>query len=146
MLIVIEIALALALVGIVGSYFFRRRHVAEREEITERRVAAYIQTVRREASNAQLSAMGDDELKDLLLSSARNLKLQSERKFHLLVGGGVATFLAAIFVGSADGIRGFAIALLIGAIALYGLNEFLGRRMREPLVEKGIDIERLRVE
>jgi hypothetical protein len=28
----------------------------------------------------------------------------------------------------------------------YGINEFLGRRMREPLAARGIDVERLRVE
>jgi hypothetical protein len=29
---------------------------------------------------------------------------------------------------------------------LYGINELLGRRMREPLVARGLDAERLRVE
>jgi len=56
------------------------------------------------------------------------------------------TFLAAIMVGTQDGTRGFAIAIVVGAIVLYGLNEFLGRRMREPLAARGIDVERLRVE
>ena len=41
---------------------------------------------------------------------------------------------------------GFGIAIVIDALVLYGLNEFLGRRMREPLTARGIDVERLRVE
>jgi len=34
----------------------------------------------------------------------------------------------------------------VAALVLYGLNEFLGRQMIAPLVAKGIDVERLRVE
>jgi hypothetical protein len=146
MMILLEVALGLLLLGIVLSFLFRSRRSAERAAITERRVEAYMQTIRREGSNAELSAMTDAELKDLLLSSARNLKLQSERKWYLLLGGVVVAFFSAIMVATQDGTRGFAVALLIGAIVLYGLNEYLGRRMREPLVQKGLDMERLRVE
>jgi hypothetical protein len=38
------------------------------------------------------------------------------------------------------------VALLIAALVLYGMNEFLGRQMIAPLEKKGIDVERLRVE
>lgn len=146
MFVLVEIALVLALVGLAANYLLRGRRAAERAEVTERRVEAYMQTIRRERANPELAAMTDAELKDLLLASARNLRLQSERKFYLLLGGGVVAFFSAIMVAIQDGSRGFAIALVIGAIVLYGLNEFLGRRMREPLIEKGIDVERLRVE
>jgi hypothetical protein len=146
MVILIEIAAVLLLVGAVVSYLLRGRKAAEREAVTERRVEAYIETIRRERSNAELVAMSDAELKDLLLSGARNLRLQTERKTYLLFGGTVVALFAAIVVATEDGMRGFGIALLVGAMVLYGLNEFLGRRMREPLVAKGIDVERLRVE
>lgn len=146
MVILLEVALGLLLVGIIASYLVRGRRAAERAAITERRVEAYMHTIRREASNAELTAMTDIELKDLLLSSARNLKLQSERKWYLLLGGVVVAFLSAIMVATQDGTRGFAAALVIGAIVLYGLNEYLGRQMREPLARKGLDVERLRVE
>lgn len=142
----IEIALVLVLLGAGASYLLRGRRAAEREAITERRVEAYMQTIRREASNPELTAMSDTELKDLLLSSARNLKLQSERKNYLLIGGSLVALLAAVMVATQDGTRGFGIALLVGAMVLYGINEFLGRKMREPLIERGIDVERLRVE
>lgn len=146
MVILLEVALGVLLIGIVVSYVLRGRRAAERAATTERRVEAYMQTIRREATNPELSAMSDVELKDLLLSSARNLKLQSERKWYLLLGGVVVAFFSAIMVATQDGTRGFAVALVIGAIVLYGLNEYLGRRMREPLVRRGLDIERLRVE
>ena len=146
MLIVIEIVLVLALLGLGVGYLFRGRREAERQDVLERRVEAYMQTIRREGDHSELSVMTDTELRDVLLSGARNLRIQSERKWYLLLGGAVVTFLAAIMVGTQDGTRGFAIAIVVGAIVLYGLNEFLGRRMREPLAARGIDVERLRVE
>jgi hypothetical protein len=144
--VVIEIVLVVALVGLGVSYLFRGRREAEREQVLERRVDAYMQTIRREGDNPVLSAMTDTELRDVLLSSARNLRIQSERKWYLILGGAIVAFFAAIMVATQDGTRGFGIAILVGAIVLYGVNEFLGRRMRDPLVARGIDVERLRVE
>jgi hypothetical protein len=144
--IVIEIVLVVALVGLGVSYLFKGRREAEREQVLERRVEAYMQTIRREGGNPELAAMSDTELRDVLLSSARNLRIQSERKWYLILGGAIVAFFSAIMVATQDGTRGFGIAILIGAIVLYGVNEFLGRRMREPLLARGIDVERLRVE
>jgi hypothetical protein len=146
MFILVEILAALLIVGGIVSYFLRNKRDAEREAVTERRVDAYIETIRRERKNPELSAMSDSELRDLLLSGARNLRIQAERRVYLLFGGTIAALLAAVIVATEDGMRGFGIAILIGAMALYGINEFLGRRMREPLEAKGIDVERLRVE
>lgn len=146
MLILVEILAALLIIGGIVTYFVRNRRDSERDAVTGRRVEAYIETIRRERKNPELSAMSDTELRDLLLSGARNLRIQSERRVYLLFGGTVAALLAAVIVATEDGMRGFGIALLVGAMALYGINEFLGRRMREPLEAKGIDVERLRVE
>ncbi|MGN6487721.1 MAG: hypothetical protein ACTHLT_07870 [Devosia sp.] len=146
MAIVIEIVLVLALLGLGVSYLFKGRREAEREQVLERRVEAYMQTIRREGGNPELAAMSDTELRDVLLSSARNLRIQAERKWYLILGGAMVAFFSAIMVATQDGTRGFGIAILIGAIVLYGVNEFLGRRMREPLLARGIDVERLRVE
>lgn len=146
MLVLVEILAALLIVGGIVSYVLRSKRDAERDAVTERRVDAYIETIRRERKNPDLSAMSDTELRDLLLSGARNLRIQTERRLYLLFGGTVAALLAAVIVASEDGLRGFGIAILVGAMALYGLNEFLGRRMREPLEARGIDVERLRVE
>jgi hypothetical protein len=146
MFILVEILAALLIIGGIVTYILRNRRDAEREAVTERRVDAYIETIRRERKTPELSAMSDTELRDLLLSGARNLRIQAERKVYLLFGGTIAALLAAVIVATEDGMRGFGIALLIGAMALYGINEFLGRRMREPLEAKGIDVERLRVE
>lgn len=146
MFILVEILAAVLIIGGIVSYFMRNKRDAEREAVTERRVDAYIETIRRERTNQELAAMSDSELRDLLLSGARNLRIQAERRAYLLFGGTVAALLAAVIVATEDGLRGFGIAILVGAMALYGVNEFLGRRMREPLESKGIDIERLRVE
>ena len=144
--ILIEIVLVVALVALGANYLLRGRREGRREEQLEQRVAAYMQTIRREGGNPDLAAMNDVELRDVLLSSARNLRVQSERKWYLILGGAIVAFFSAIMVATQDGTRGFGIAILIGAIVLYGVNEFLGRRMREPLVARGIDVERLRVE
>ncbi len=146
MFILVEILAALLIIGGIVTYFVRNKRDAERDAVTERRVDAYIETIRRERKNPELSSMSDTELRDLLLSGARNLRIQAERRMYLLFGGTIAALLAAVIVATEDGMRGFGIAILVGAMALYGINEFLGRRMREPLEAKGIDVERLRVE
>lgn len=146
MVVLLEVLVALGLIGLLVSYFFRGRREAERQDIIDRRVEAYMQTIRREGGNGELAQMGDLELRDLLLSGARNLRIQAERRWYILLGGGAAALLAAIAIGTQEGTRGFGIVLLVATVALYGLNEFLGRRMKEPLVSRGIDVERLRVE
>ena len=144
--IIIEIALALILVGGVVSYATRGRRVADRATLIERRVDAYIETIRREKKTPELVAMSDNELRDVLLSGAHNLRVQRERRMYLLFGGVLVGLIGAILVATEEGTRGFGIVLLVAAVVLYGINEFLGRRMREPLVARGIDVERLRVE
>jgi hypothetical protein len=144
--VLLESGLVLILIGMALNYVFRGRAVAEKQAMTERRVDAYIETIRREASNGELTAMSDSELRDLLLSSAHNLKVQRDRRTYLLFGGVVVALVGAIMVATEDGYRGFGVALLVGAPVLYGINEYLGRQMKAPLLAKGIDIERLRVE
>ena len=146
MVILIEIALVLALVGLVVGMLLRGRRAAERESVAGQRVEAYMQTIRREAPTPELAAMSDGALRELLLSSARNLRLQSERRWYLLIAGGFIGFLAAILIATEEGTRGFGIAMLVAAVVLYGINEYLRRRMRAPLEARGLDAERLRVE
>ncbi len=144
--VVIELGLLLILVGAVVSYVTRGRRIGERQSMMERRVEAYMETIRREQANPALTAMSDTELKDLLLSSAHNLKVQRDRQIYLLFGGVIVALIGAILVATEDGFRGFGVALVVAALVLYGLNEFLGRQITAPLMAKGIDVERLRVE
>jgi hypothetical protein len=124
----------------------RGRRLTERGSMIDRRVDAYIETIRREGTNKELSAMSDNELRDLLLSSAHNLRVQRDRRLYLLFGGVLVGLIGAILVATEEGSRGFGVALLVAALVLYGMNEFLGRQMIAPLEQKGIDVERLRVE
>jgi hypothetical protein len=130
----------------VISYVTRSRRLADRGALIDRRVDAYIETIRREGTNRELVAMSDNELRDLLQSSAHNLKVQRDRRMYLLFGGVLVGLIGAILVATEEGSRGFGVALLIAALVLYGMNEFLGRQMIAPLEKKGIDVERLRVE
>ena len=147
--IVLEFALVLILLGLGAAVFMRtaqRRVVSEREAVTERRVEAYMATIRREGGGSPLAAMSDEELRDLLLSSARNLRIENDRRLLVLMVGGIVALLAAILVATQNGVQGFGIALVAGALVLYGINEILVRKSREPLLARGIDVERLRVE
>lgn len=144
--ILLEIGLVLIALGVVASMVMRGRRSEERAALTERRVEAYMQTIRRERSNPELSAMNDTELRDLLLSSAHNLKIEGERKSWVLLGVAAVSVVAGIVFANQNGVAGFGIALAVGAVAIYGLNEFWTRRMIDPLVARGIDIERLKVQ
>ncbi|MCS6759006.1 MAG: hypothetical protein MO852_08270 [Candidatus Devosia euplotis] len=96
-----------------------------------RRVDAYIETIRRERSNKDLVAMSDAELRDLLHSGAHNMRVAGERKNWLLLGAGEVTLFSAVVAVNQDGMRGFAIAMVMGAIVIYGFNEYLIRRLRD---------------
>lgn len=144
--VAVEVGLVLILVGVALSYVFRGRRMAQQQAMTERRVDAYIETIRRERTHPELVAMSDTELRDLLLSSANNLKVQRDRRLYLLFGGVIVALIGAILVATEDGSRGFGIAMVVAALVLYGVNEYLGRQMIAPLIAKGIDVERLRVE
>ena len=142
----IELALVLLLIGGGWTMLNRGKQGDKRDSLIMRRVDAYIETIRRERTNAELSAMSDMELRDLLHSGASNLRVARQRRLWTVLGASVVTLTASVVAAEQDGIRGFAIALVVGAIVGYGLWEFLGRRMREPLERRGIDVERLLVE
>lgn len=142
----LQIALVLLLVGGGWTMLTRGRRTDRKDALTMRRVDAYIETIRRERNNPELAAMSDSELRDLLHSGARNMQVAEQKKNWVLLGCGVATLLAAIVVANQEGWMGFGIAFAVGAIVTYGFNEFLIRRMREPLARHGIDVERLKVE
>lgn len=138
--------LVLVLAGAAASFLMRGKRLAAREALTQRRVEAYIETIRREHAQPGLVAMSDTELRDLLLSTAHTLRSARERNGWVLFGAAAVALLSAILIGTEEGTSGFGVALLVGAVAIYGLNEFLGRRMAGPLREKGLDAERLKVE
>jgi len=142
----VELALVLLLVGGGWNMLTRGKKTSDRESLIMRRVDAYIETIRRERTNRDLVAMSDSELRDLLHSGARNLRVAQERKTWTLLGAAAATLVSAIVAANQDGLRGFAVAMVIGAIVIYGLNEFMARRMRQPLESRGVDIDRLQVE
>ncbi|MCP8883884.1 hypothetical protein NIM87_10265 [Devosia sp. XJ19-1] len=146
MIWLIEIALVLLLIGGGWTMLTRGKQSDKRDALTMRRVDAYIETIRRERRSAELAAMSDTELRDLLHSGARNLKIAAQRKSWIVMGTAIATVLGASVVGSQEGWLGFGAVAAIGAIVTYGANEYLARRMRAPLERRGVDIDRLMVE
>ena len=149
MILLLELGLVLIVVGIVVRFAARgarERNAEDHDVLTQRRVEAYIATIRRAGDNPDLVAMTDIELQDLLLSSARNMRIQTERRFWTLLAGTLVALIAAILVGTQEETQGFGIALAVGAVVLYGLYEFLTRMIEQPLRARGLDAERLRVE
>lgn len=141
----VELALVLLLIGGGWSILNRGKQSDKRDVLTMRRVDAYIETVRRERRNPDLAAMSDLELRDLLHSGARNLRVAEQKKNWILLGAGAATLMAAAVVSSQEGWLGFGVTAVVGALVSYGLNEFMTRQMRAPLERRGVDIERLMV-
>jgi hypothetical protein len=142
----LQIGLVLLLVGGGWTLLTRGRIGREREALTLRRVDAYIETIRRERNNRDLMSMTDSELRDLLHSGARNLRAADQKRGWTVLGLAGATLFSAIAVGSNDGWRGVGIVVVVGVIAIYGVNEYLTRRGRAPLEKRGIDIDRLTIE
>ncbi|HVX80308.1 MAG: hypothetical protein ACTHOR_16415 [Devosia sp.] len=147
--ILLEFALLVLVIFGAATFAMRMigsRAAAERESVIERRVEAYMATIRRERTNPELAAMSDEELRDLLLSGARNLRIENDRRLMALLAGSVVGLVAAILAATQNGLQGFGVAIVVAALVLYGMNEILVRKSREPLVSRGIDVERLRVE
>lgn len=145
MIWLIEIALILLLFGGGLTMLSRGRNSDKRDALTMRRVDAYIETIRRERRNPELAAMSDTELRDLLHSGARNMRIAEQKKGWIVLGLGAATVIGASLVGSEQGFLWFAGVAAVGAITAYGTHEFLNRRMRAPLERHGVDIDRLMV-
>jgi hypothetical protein len=145
MIWLIEIALFMLLAGGSLTLLNRSRGPDQREALTMRRVDAYIETIRRERSNAALVAMSDSELRDLLHSGARNLRVAEQRRGWIVLGGGAVSLACASAMGSQEGWVGFFAAAALGALVTYGVSEYLIRQMRAPLKRFGIDTDRLSV-
>jgi Flp pilus assembly protein TadB len=146
MIWLIELALVLFLVGFGLRLWGRRGKSADRETLTMRRVDAYIETIRRERRNADLVAMSDHELRDLLDAGARNYRVAGERRLWILFGIAAATVLGVVVALINEGFWVAAAGAAVGGCALYGLNVYLERQARQPLERHGIDIDRLIVE
>ena len=123
MIWLIEIALVLLLLGGGWTMLTRGRQSDKRDALTMRRVDAYIETIRRERRSPELAAMSDMELRDLLHSGARNLKVAEQRKQWIVFGMGIATLLGASVLGSEEGWLAFgAAASLFAGFSIVGLT------------------------
>ncbi len=137
--------IVLAIIAIV-SLARSGQNATRLHDIGEERIAAYMTTLRRTGTNPTLAEMTDTELSDILRAAMRRLAAGQSRKLTLLVLGAIATLLAGVVFGVEEGWRAFAATLVIGGIALYGLERVLDRTTRAPIEAQGLDIERLRLD
>lgn len=136
--------IGLAIAAIV--LFSRRKTVTSRSDQMSQRVSAYAQTVRRTGEPADLNAMSDLELNDVLTASARRLHVLTQRKFTMLIVGAAAVVIVSVFLAQGQGPATFLIGAIIGSIVLYGLERAVDRQIRKPLIDQGIEPNRLLID
>lgn len=146
MIILLYAALVLAAITVIGNLMLHKWNAARRDQRIGERVDAYIASLEREGLPEPLGAMAADERRDVLLSSARQVQAESDKRFYVATVGGIIAFFVALgFAIEGAGTRDFVLALAVAAMALYGINLFLYRTFRARQAERGIDIERLRI-
>lgn len=146
-IILLYAAIVLAAITVVGNLMLHKWNATRLEKQMAERVEGYLGSMQREGMPEQLEVMADEERRHLLLTSARQIRAESDRRFYIATIGGIVAFFVALgFAIEGAGTRDFVIALAIGAAALYGLNVFLHRSLRARLAERGIDMDRLRTD
>lgn len=139
----------LALVG-TGFFlllmFLNRSGQAYVTEHTEKRVDAYMQTIRRTGEPSALNDMNDSELRDILLASSRRITRYRANRIILLTIVSFATLIVAIFMAANSGLQSFAASIVVGAIAGYGIDRILERNMHAWVERQQLGIDRLTID
>lgn len=144
MIILLYAALVLAAITVIGNLMLHKWNAARWDRRMEERVDAYLNSMGREGIPDPLEPMAGDERHHVLVSAARQVKAESDKRFYVATIGGIITFFVALgFAIEGEGTRDFVIALAIGCAALYGINTVLYRNLRSKLAARGIDIERI---
>ncbi len=144
MIILLYAAIVLAAITVIGNLMLHKWNAARLEKRMEDRVGAYLTSLEREGFPAPLEAMAGDERREVLVSAAREVKAESDKRFYIATIGSIITFFVALgFAIEGAGTRDFVITLAIGAAALYGINTVLYRNLKGRLAARGIDIERI---
>lgn len=147
LIVLVYAALVMAAIAVLGNLFLRKWNDKRRDSRIEERVSAYAAMLEREEVPVPLQTLSDAELRSDLRNAARRVQAESDKRFYIAVLGGIVAFFVALgFAIEGEGTRDFVITLLVAGIALYGINVFLARRFRARYAEKGIDVDRLRVD
>jgi hypothetical protein len=143
-IILLYAALVLAAITVIGNLMLHKWNATRLEKRMDERVDAYMNSMEREGVPQPLEAMAGEERRNVLVSAARQVKAESDKRFYVATIGGIITFFVALgFAIEGEGTRDFVIALAIGAAALYGINTVLYRNLKSKLSARGIDIERI---
>lgn len=144
MIILLYAALVLAAITVIGNLMLHKWNATRLEKRMDERVDAYMNSMEREGVPPPLESMAGEERRNVLVSAARQVKAESDKRFYVATIGGIITFFVALgFAIEGEGTRDFVIALAIGAAALYGINTVLYRNLKSKLSARGIDIERI---
>jgi hypothetical protein len=143
-IVLLYAAIVLAAITVIGNLMLHKWNAGRLEKRIEERVDAYASSMEREGIPEPLETMASEERRHMLVSAAREVKAESDKRFYVATIGGIVTFFVALgFAIEGAGTRDFVIALAIGIAALYGINTVLYRNLRSRLAARGIDIERI---
>ncbi|WP_196257930.1 hypothetical protein [Pelagibacterium limicola] len=144
MIILLYGAIVLAAITIIGNLMLHKWNAARLEKRIEERADAYLNAMEHEGVPDPLAAMAKDEQRYTLISAARQVKAESDKRFYVGAIGSIVTFFVALgFAIEGAGTRDFVITIAIGAVVLYGINTVLYRNLKARLADQGIDIERI---
>lgn len=144
MIILLYAAIVLAAITVIGNLMLHKWNAKRLEQRMDARVDAYISSLEREGIPEPLEAMSGDERREVLVSTARQVKAESDKRFYVATIGGIIVFFVALaFAIEGEATRDFVITLSIGAAVIYGINTILYRNLKSRLAERGIDIERI---
>ena len=144
MIILLYAAIVLAAITIIGSLMLHKWNAKRLDQRMGERVDAYLTSLEREGIPEPLDTMGSDERREMLIAAARQVKVESDRRFYIAAIGGIVAFFVALgFAIEGAGTRDFVITLAIGAAVIYGVNTVLYRNLKSKLAARGIDLERI---
>ena len=145
MIIVLYAALALAAITVIGNLMLAKWNAKRTETRIAERADAYMSSLEREGLPETLEPMSAAERRDVLISAAREVRAESDKRFYIAALGGILAFFIALgFAIEGAGTRDFVITIAAAAAILYGIVTVLYRSFKGRMAARGIDIDRLK--
>ncbi|GGA45296.1 hypothetical protein [Pelagibacterium lentulum] len=146
MIILLYGAIALAAITLIGNLMLHKWNTARVEKQMSERVDIYINSLNAEGMPEELAGMSAEERRDLLITAAREVRADSDRRFYVATIGAILSFFLALgFAIEGAGMRDFVLTLVIAAATLFGITTFMYRSLKSRLAARGMDIDRLKI-
>lgn len=145
MAILLYAAIVLAVIAVIGNLMLHKWNAERNEKRITERVDSYMASLDQQGMPPELGELAAQERRDVLLAAGREARVESDKRFYVVVVGGILAFFTAIGFGiEGAGMRDFVITLAIAGVVIYGINTYLYRSFRGRLAARGIDLDRLK--